>query len=60
MKDWVTNIIEVKQQYHSAMETSGVLIGTNVIMVKAAVLSAMETISAVLAAREGQNLFAIR
>jgi hypothetical protein len=29
-------------------------------MVKAAVLSAMETISAVLAAREGQNLFANR
>lgn len=29
-------------------------------MVKAAVLSAMETISAVLAAREGQNLFAVR
>jgi len=29
-------------------------------MVKAAVPSAMETISAVLAAREGQSLFAIR
>jgi hypothetical protein len=31
----------------------------NIIMVKAAVLSAMETISAVLAAREGQNSFAL-
>jgi hypothetical protein len=38
LKDWVKNIIEVKQQYHSAMET----------------------ISALLAAREGQKLFAIR